>query len=344
VVWTCKRIQQPPGNTVAVIPRRWSAPPGSARRGAPFNQFGSPHVAVDISWGCVLEESEEAYRVERPFQRSATTGGRLSTVSRRQLRGPNGRATGRIEWELWQSFKRDGDERAREALITRFLPLARAIARPYQSAGVPFEDLVQVANVGLVCAVDRFDPDRGLAFSTFATQVIQGELKRELAKSGWAVHIPRRLQQLVQRIRRSNDTLTGRLGRSPTAAELAVESELSVEEVREGMRVELAKISQTEYLGRRATGRRRGDTERNVDERFAIVEEASTLARALATLSPRERRVLHLSLVEERAQHEIAGEFGISQRQVSRIARRAIERMQVVAWQGASTRNGSNDQ
>jgi RNA polymerase sigma-B factor len=292
----------------------------------------------------VLEESKEANRVERPLRSPNTAGGPVSNGSRRQLRGPNGRATGPIEWELWQSFKRDGDERAREALITRFLPLARAIARPYQSAGVPFEDLVQVANVGLVCAVDRFDPDRGLAFSTFAVPVVQGELKRELAKSGWAVHIPRRLQQLVQRIRRSNDTLTGRLGRSPTAAELAVESELSVEEVREGMRVELAKISQTEFLGRRATGRRRGDTERGIDDGFAIVDEASTLARALAVLSPRERRVLHLSLVEERAQHEIAEEFGISQRHVSRIARRAIERMQQVARQGVSSGAGSSDQ
>ena len=282
--------------------------------------------------------------MERPLRSPRTAGGPVSNGSRRRLRRPIDRTAGRIEWERWQSFKRDGDKGAREALITRFLPLARATARPYQSAGVPFEDLVQVANVGLVCAVDRFDPDRGVAFTTFAVQVIHGELKRELAKSGWAVHIPRRLQQLVQRIRRSNDTLTGRLGRSPTTAELAAESELSVEEVREGMRVELAKISQTEYLGRRATGRRRGDTERNVDDRFAIVEETSTFARALATLSPRERRVLHLSLVEDRAQHEIADEFGISQRQVSRIARRAIERMQVVAWQGASNRNGSNDQ
>ena len=232
----------------------------------------------------------------------------------------------------------------REALITRYLPLARAVARRFQATGVPFEDLVQVANVGLVVAVDRFDPDRGVAFSTFAVEVIQGELKRELGKSGWAVHMPRRLQERVQRMRRSSEALTGRLGRSPTEDELAAESGLSVDEVREGTRVELATISQTEYLGRRATGRRRGDTERSIDDRFAIMEEASTLARALATLSARERRVLHLSLVEGRSQHEIADQFGISQRQVSRIARRAIERMQQVAWRSASDAAGAGDQ
>jgi RNA polymerase sigma-B factor len=268
---------------------------------------------------------------DSPRARQNGGGERSSNGSGRQLRRRIEPSTRRVDRELWRSLKRGDDDRVREALITRYLPLARAIARRFQATGVPFEDLVQVANVGLVCAVNRFDPDRGVAFTTFAVPVIQGELKRELGKSGWAVHIPRRLQERVQRMRRSRDALTGRLRRMPTEAELAAESGLSVEEVREGTRVELATISQTEYLGRRATGRRRGDTQRNIDDRFVIVEEASTLARALATLTPRERRVLHLSIVEERAQHEIADKFGISQRQVSRIAQRAIERMQQVA-------------
>jgi RNA polymerase sigma-B factor len=270
--------------------------------------------------------------LQRPTQRSASRAGeRSSNGFRGQLRRHIDHTAERIEWEQWRSFKRENDQRGREALITRFLPLARAIARRFQATGVPFEDLVQVANTGLVVAVDRFDPDRGVAFTTYAVQVIQGELKRELSRSGWAVHMPRRLQVRVQQLRRSTEALTGRLGRAPTETELASESGMSVEEVREGARVELAKISQTEYLGRRQTGRRRGDRERNVDDRFAIVDEASTLARALAALSPQERRVLQLSVVEERAQHEIADEFGISQRQVSRIAQRAIERMQQVA-------------
>jgi RNA polymerase sigma-B factor len=269
--------------------------------------------------------------LQRPMRSASTAGGWLSNGSARRLRRHIRPTARRIEGEPWRSLKREGGERAREALITSYLPLARAIARRFQATGVPFEDLVQVANVGLVVAVDRFDPDRGVAFTTFAVPVIQGELKRELGKSGWAVHMPRRLQERVQRIRRVGDALTGRLGRAPTEGELAAESGLSVEEVREGTRVALATISQTEYLGRRQTGRRRGDAERSVDDRFAIMEDASILARALATLSPQERRVLHLSIVEEWAQHEIADQFGISQRQVSRIAQRAIERMQQVA-------------
>lgn len=261
----------------------------------------------------------------------------LSPSHRSRTRGHIDRADGSIEQELWRRFKEQGDRTARNALITRFLPFARGMAKRYRSTGVPFEDLVQVANLGLIAAVDRFDPGRGVAFTTFAVPVIQGELKRELGRTGWAVRMPRQLQQLLQRVRRSNEALTGSLGRTPTPAELAAESSLSIEEVREAMTIELAWISHTEYLGRRATGRRRGDIERSVDDRFALVEEASILARALAALSPRERRVLHLSIIEERAQHEIADELGISQRQVSRIARRAIERMQQVARQTATS-------
>ena len=287
--------------------------------------------------GLAMQSEGKSRGAAVPAQTEHSRGERLSASSRQQLRRHIDHTTERIEWELWRSFKQQGNERAREALITRFLPLARAVARRFQSTGVPSEDLVQVANVGLVAAVDRFDPDRGVAFTTFAVLVIQGELKRELARSGWAVRMPRRFQELVQRIRRSSEALTGRLGRSPTETELAAESGLSMEEVREATRVELATISHTEFLGRRATARQRGDIERSVDDRYALVEEASTLARALATLSPRERRVLHLSIVEERAQHEIADEFGISQRQVSRIARRAIERMQQVAQQTAAS-------
>ena len=235
---------------------------------------------------------------------------------------------------MWRRLTQDRDRGARDALITRYLPLARRLAKRHQTTGVPLEDLVQVANVGLVAAVDRFDPGRGVAFSSFAVPVIQGELKRELEKSGWAVRTPRQLQQLMQRVRRSSEALTGRLGRSPAIAELAAESGLSIEEVREARRVELALLSQTEYLGRRAGGRRREDVERGVDERYDRIDEASTIARALAALTPQQRQVLHLSFIEERPQHEIADEIGVSQRQVSRIMRKAMERMQRVAGKG----------
>ncbi len=235
------------------------------------------------------------------------------------------------EAQLWRAFKEDGDLRAREALINRFLPLARGQAKRHRATGVSLEDLVQVANLGLVGAVDRFDPGRGVAFSTFAVPVIQGELKRELEKSGWAVRTPRQLQQLMQRVRRSSEALTGRLGRAPAIAELAAEGGLSIEEVREARRVELALLSRTEYLGRRAGGRRREDVERGLDQRYDRVDEVSTIARALAALTPQQRQVLRLSFLEEWPQHEIADEIGVSQRQVSRIMHKAMERMQRVA-------------
>jgi RNA polymerase sigma-B factor len=236
-----------------------------------------------------------------------------------------------VERELWRRLKVEEDGVARDALITRYLPLARAQARRHQTVGVPFEDLVQVANVGLIAAVDRFDPERGVAFTTFAVPAIDGELKRELDRSGWAVRTPRGLQQLMQRVRRSSEALTGRLGRDPTPEELAAESELSLEEVHEAKRVEMALLSKTEFLGRRASGRGRDDVEKGVDEGFAQVEDTSTISRAYATLSAQQRRVLHLSVVEELPQHQIADRLGVSQRQVSRILSTALDRMQLVA-------------
>ena len=241
-----------------------------------------------------------------------------------------------IERELWRRARDERDQTARDALITRYLPLARGLARRHQTAGVAFEDLIQVANVGLISAVDRFDPERDIAFSTYAVPVIRGELKRELDRSGWAVRTPRQLRQLMQRMRRSREALTGRLGRAPTAEELAAHGDLSVEEVREAHQVELAMLSQTQYLGRRSSGRTRDEVDRGVDERFGRVEDVSTIARAYATLSPRERKVLRLSVVDELPQHQIANELGVSQRQVSRILRQSLERMQRVATKSSA--------
>lgn len=255
--------------------------------------------------------------------------------SRDPDRSPRG-----IESELWRRCKEDGDEDARGVLITRFLPIARSQARRYSTTGIPFEDLLQVASLGLIKAVDRFEPQRGVAFSTFAVPVIQGELKRGLGETGWAVRMPRRLQALVQRVRRSDESLTARQGRTPTENELADDSNLSLEEVREAMTAELAWVSHTEYLGRRATARRRSSVDEGMDGSLETIDEASRIARAFAALSDRERRVLRLSFIEERAQHEIAAEIGISQRQVSRIIRQALARMQQVANRTSASGSG----
>ena len=262
--------------------------------------------------------------------------GEVSSTAPPDSTGQGSREAGSVERELWRRLKQDRDQAARDALITHYLPLARGLAKRHQTAGVPFEDLVQVANVGLISAVDRFDPGRDIAFSTYAVPVIRGELKRELDRSGWAVRTPRQLRQLMQRMRRSRESLTGRLGRAPTPEELAAHGDLSVDEVREAHQVELALLSQTQYLGRRSSGRTKDEVDRGVDERFGRVEDVSTIARAYATLSPRERKVLRLSVVEELPQHEIAVQLGVSQRQVSRILRGSLDRMQRVAKRSAA--------
>ena len=124
---------------------------------------------------------------------------------------------------------------AREELVERFLPLARQLARRYQRQNEPLDDLMQVASMGLVKAIDRFDPERGTAFSTYAVPTILGELKRYFRDSGWAVHVPRGMQERVMKLDQASQELHRRLGRSPSAAELAQELDLSSEEVLEAM-------------------------------------------------------------------------------------------------------------
>src|SRR5436305_6084160 len=133
--------------------------------------------------------------------------------------------------ELFVRWQKHGDQRAREELVERFLPLARKLARRYSGAREPFEDLLQVASLGLVKAIDRYDSSRGTAFSSFAVPTILGELKRYFRDLGWAVHVPRGAQEQAVRVEEAQNRLTSRTGRSPTVPELAEYLELSIEEV-----------------------------------------------------------------------------------------------------------------
>ena len=149
---------------------------------------------------------------------------------------PPGPAGGRVEpRELFLRWQRDEDQAARDQLVELFLPLARKLARRYAGAHEPFEDLFQVASYGLLKAVDRFDPDRGIAFSSFAVPTIVGELKRHFRDLGWSVHVPRGAQELALKVQRVQDKLTTSGGRSPTVHELAQYMELSIEQVLEGL-------------------------------------------------------------------------------------------------------------
>ena len=137
--------------------------------------------------------------------------------------------------KLFQRYQRDGELAAREQLISRFLPLARNLARRYAGAGVPLDDLVQVACVGLVKAIDRFEPDRGAAFTSYAVPTVVGELRRHFRDSSWALHMPRSMQERVLEIRGTVERLSGELGRSPTPGQVASDVGRPLEEVLEAM-------------------------------------------------------------------------------------------------------------
>jgi RNA polymerase sigma-B factor len=227
----------------------------------------------------------------------------------------------------WQQHR---DRAAREALLRRFLPLARKLARRYASSREPFDDLLQVASLGLVKAVDRFDPGRGNAFSSFAVPTILGELKRYFRDLGWSVHVPRGAQELALKVQEAQERLTNRTGRSPSVASLAEYLELSIEEVVEALETAAAhratSLDAPIDAGDGETGTL-ADRFGNEDEGFELVEATATIGAAARQLSERERQVLALRFLEDRTQTEIAEEIGVSQMQVSRILRRALNRL-----------------
>jgi RNA polymerase sigma-B factor len=231
---------------------------------------------------------------------------------------------------LFTRWQQGGDQRAREELVERFLPLARKLARRYSGAREPFDDLLQVASLGLVKAIDRFDADRGTAFSSFAVPTILGELKRYFRDLGWAVHVPRGAQELALKVEDAQQQLTARTGRPPSVPELAQYLELSIEDVLDA--VETASAHHCVSLD---TPREDGDGESGTladafgetDVRFEFVEASVSIAAAAQHLSARERRVLELRFVEDLTQTQIAELIGVSQMQVSRILRRALTQL-----------------
>ena len=230
---------------------------------------------------------------------------------------------------LFVRWQQGCDQRARAELVDRFMPLARKLARRY--AGLePFDDLLQVASIGLLKAIDRFDPGRGAAFSSFAVPTILGELKRHFRDTGWFVHVPRRAQELALKVQEAQERLSASSERSPTVQELAHYMEISVEEVIDALEAGAAHHSTPldapvgRQDGERAT---LADTFGAEDDRFELIDARVTLGAVAGELSERERLVLTLYFLEERTQSQIAEELGVSQMQVSRILRRAVERL-----------------
>jgi RNA polymerase sigma-B factor len=221
-------------------------------------------------------------------------------------------------------------QRARDSLVEQHLPLVEHLARRFRNRGEPYDDLVQVATIGLIKSVDRFDLERGVEFSTYATPTIVGEIKRHFRDKGWAVRVPRRLQELRLSLASATSELSQRQGRSPTVSELAAHMKISDEEVLEGL--ESANAYSTLSLDAGDSGS--GDEPMPVSETLGIedeglegVEYRESLKPMLETLPPREKKILMLRFFRNMTQSEIASEIGISQMHVSRLLARTLAQL-----------------
>jgi len=224
-----------------------------------------------------------------------------------------------------------GDERAREELIERYLPLARRLARRYQRSEEPLEDLTQVASLGLVKAVDRYDEQRDTAFSSFAVPTILGELRRHFRDRTWAVRVPRELQELALRVDKTVSALSSKHGRAPTVGEIAVAMDCSEEQVLEALQAAGAYRAGSLDAPRAATGEEAGESVGETigvqEGGFERAEERATLGPMFARITARERLVLTLRFAEDLTQAEIGERIGVSQMQVSRLIRQALARL-----------------
>ena len=229
---------------------------------------------------------------------------------------------------LLVSYHRDGDRDARERALVELMPLVRALASRYAGRGEPLEDLVQVGALGLVKAVDRFDVDRGVEFSSYAVPTIVGEIRRHFRDKAWAMHVPRRIKELSVRLSRALDELTTELGRSPTVAELAEAAGAEEEEVIDALDSAHAYSTRSlhapfEEGGDDSLSEKLGEEETG----YRDVEDGSIIATGLDALDERERRIVELRFFDEMTQSQIAAEVGISQMHVSRLLRRALVKM-----------------
>jgi RNA polymerase sigma-B factor len=277
--------------------------------------------------------------LERAQTQAAQGEGKAETMhhqgpsaGQRPLEDPGSRAL--EDRRLLVRYHREGDQAAREQLVERLLPLARRMARRYRRSDEPLDDLVQVATLGLIKAIDRFDPARETAFSSYAVPTMLGELKRYFRDNGWAVHVPRGMQERVMRVDNSLKELSRKLGRSPSAAEVAAAIGASTEQVLEAMQAASAydAVSLDSYrFGDAGDGETYAESIGAEDDRFELVEYGATIAPTLQALPARDRIVLHLRFVEDLTQAEIAERVGVSQMHVSRLIRRALDRLRTVA-------------
>jgi RNA polymerase sigma-B factor len=265
-------------------------------------------------------------------QHAPATGG-LATYAPTPVPGRESPQRRRLEdRRLLIRYHRDGDLEARDELIRRFIPLARQLASRYRHAGEPHEDLVQVACVGLLKAVDRFEPERGHAFTKYAVPTMLGELKRHFRDKGWAVHVPRATQELALKVSEALGTLPGKLGRSPTPRDVAESLGAPVEDVLEAMEAATAYEATSLDAPRPGSddddgGWTYSDTVSSEEHGYELVEIGEALKGTLSALPDRERIILRLRFEQDMTQAEIAERIGVSQMHVSRLLRRALDKL-----------------
>lgn len=235
--------------------------------------------------------------------------------------------------ELFKRYKETGDEQAREQLVLAHLNLARFLASKFKNRGESLDDLVQVATIGLIKAIDRFDISRGLEFTTFATPTIMGEIKRHFRDKGWSVRVPRRLQELSAKVTQVSDKLTEKLQRSPSVDEIAQALGVSVDEVLEAM--ESAHAYTSVSLDVPQGDDDDGTQSSTVIDKYALVDEdlessddRIVLEQAIKDFSEREQQIIRMRFLEGFTQVEIAQKLQISQVQVSRLLRKTLQKFQ----------------
>jgi len=247
-----------------------------------------------------LRESAETEQPEQPEQRLPT----------RRKAGGRDAATP----ELFAEYQRNRDPQMRDRLILAHMNLVRYLARKFANRGEPLEDLTQVGMIGLINAIDRFDPSRGIRFATYATPTIVGEIRRHFRDRGWAVKVPRRLQELNLAANKAIEELTQRLDRAPTVAELAELYELPSLDSEMGGESDEVRSRLADYVGK-------------VDEEIERFERRARLAEALRSLTARERKIIELRFFDNMSQTQVAKQLNISQMHVSRLQQRALAKL-----------------
>jgi RNA polymerase sigma-B factor len=262
-----------------------------------------------------------------------TASAAMALPATREDSRPNG-SGGQRDVMLLRRYARTRDPQLREQLVHRYMPLARYAAAQYRHGPEPFEDLVQVASLGLLKAIDRYDPIRGSAFSSYALPTMSGELRRHFRDRSWAVRPPRDLQEHALAVERATEALSRELGHAPTVADIGARTGYDVEtvlEAREALSARLSTSLSATVRGGDGDELELGSRLGADDDGFAAAEQRATLGALAKALTAREREIVRLRFEEDMTQAEIGEVVGLSQMHVSRCLRTAVDKLRAAA-------------